>query len=207
MHPARRQRDAPRNDSQTVVPRSPEAGSQQIFFPLNMHTVEYLKSQLSYDQETGLLTWNVTRNRVKKGQPAGNKHLGYIRVKLNGRNYAAHRLAWLFTTGEWPKNEIDHINGIRDDNRFCNLREATHSQNLQNCVNRRGNKHGLRGIAKQTESNRWVAVITSNGIKHYLGTFRTPEEAHEAYLQAVPIHHGNFANLKTANSKEKSHVA
>lgn len=170
------------------------------------HSISYLKSQLSYDKETGVIKWNVTRNRVKEGQPAGNKHLGYIRIKLNGCNYAAHRLAWLFSYGVWPKNEIDHINGVRDDNRLCNLREATHAENLQNCIHRRVNKHGLRGVSKQTCSKKWAATITANGRKHHLGTFATPEEAHAEYLKAVPLYHGNFANLTTATHKEKSHV-
>jgi hypothetical protein len=163
----------------------------------------YLKSQLDYFPESGMFVWKITRHRIKAGQLAGSKHLGYVRIKLQGSNYAAHRLAWLFIKGVWPEHEIDHINGIRGDNRFSNLREATHSQNLQNCNTRQLNKCGLRGAYKQTSSNSWMASITANSVKYHLGTYASAEEAHEAYLKAAKIYHGDFANLTTANHKEK----
>lgn len=169
-----------------------------------MLTRETVDQLLKYDAFSGKFSWKVNGTRIRIDQSAGCLWLGYIRIKIKQRNYPAHRLAWLLTYGEWPANEIDHINGDRSDNRICNLREATHAQNIQNCINRNPNKHGLRGVAKQTCSNRWTATVTANGSKQYLGTYATPEEAHEVYVQAVQKLHGNFANLKTANHKEIS---
>lgn len=162
-------------------------------------SIERLQNELSYCPITGLFKWEVTKNRVVKGQVAGSLNQGYVRIKSQGRNFEAHRLAWLFTHGYLPKCEIDHINGIRNDNRICNLREATFAQNSQNCVVRRSNKYGLRGVAKQTCSNRYASTIRVNGKSLHLGTFKTPEEAHQTYLKAVLKHHGNFAYL---NQKE-----
>ena len=167
-----------------------------------MLTRETANQLLKYDALSGKFSWKVNGTRIRIGQSAGSIWLGYNRIKIKQKNYAAHRIAWLLTYGEWPVNEIDHINGDRSDNRICNLREATHAQNIQNCINRNPNKHGLRGIAKQTCSRGWMAKIASNGIKHHLGTYATPEDAHAAYIQAAKKLHGNFANLKTANHKE-----
>lgn len=167
-----------------------------------MLPIAYIASQLKYEPDTGKLYWQVTRNRIVAGQEAGSRHLGYIRVKMKGRNYAAHRIAWALTFGDWPSKEIDHIDGDRANNRISNLREATHSQNIQNCILRNSNKYGLRGIYKQTCAKGWGATISVNGQRKYLGTFSSAEEAHAAYLDAVIKFHGKFANTTTANHKE-----
>ena len=136
--------------------------------------VEELKRLLRYDRKSGVFTWrvDVARN-VKAGDVAG--HLddpGYIRIRINGRAYAAHRLAWLYVKGRWPIGQIDHANRVKTDNRFCNLRECTHTQNQQN-----------RRAAKpyQTRNGRWYASIKHDGRTTYLGLFDSPEAAQAAY--------------------------
>jgi hypothetical protein len=93
-------------------------------------TVERLRELLTYDPETGELRWRVTRRRAAKGSLAGTLNRnGYRNIEVEQRCYKAHRLAWLYVTGEWPKETIDHINCKRDDNRWANLRQATTAEN------------------------------------------------------------------------------
>jgi hypothetical protein len=100
-----------------------------------------------------------------------------------GRFYYAHRLAFLYMTGEWPPNEVDHLNGIRDDNRWANLRLATVSLNRQNQRRpRRDNTTGYLGV--MVNGAGFAARIMVDGKKFNLGTFKTPQEAHEVYLTA-----------------------
>ena len=132
-----------------------------------------LKNILSYDKDTGLFTYlKQSGNRIKIGQVAGSKNSnGYIEIKISGKNYKAHRLAFLYVEGLFPENEVDHINFIRNDSRFCNLRKATKSQNLQNTKIRRNNKSGVKGIYWHKASNKWQATCTINGDIFNLGLF------------------------------------
>ncbi|MCK9994454.1 MAG: hypothetical protein Dbin4_02974, partial [Alphaproteobacteria bacterium] len=97
-------------------------------------TQSRLKELLHYDPDTGVFTRRVqTSSNARVGDVAGCLHPeGYRHIQIDGKRYAAHRLAWLYMTGEWPTNQLDHLNGVRDDNRWGNLREATHGQNQQN---------------------------------------------------------------------------
>lgn len=155
-------------------------------------TVERLREVLAYDQETGLFTRRVrTANCVKVGDVAGSLHRkGYIRINVDGRRYFAHRLAWLYVNGEWPPAEIDHINGVKDDNRIVNLRLATRIENMQNeRVSRSNNKAGYLGVFLHS-CGKFSAKICIDGKNKHLGMFPTPESAHEAYLEAKrQLHH------------------
>lgn len=151
-------------------------------------TQEYLKQCLEYNSETGVFTWrhrsNVSRkwNTRYAGKIAGNVlPIGHRRISINKRSYRAHVLAFLYMTGSMPKHEIDHINGIPDDNRWCNLRDGEHALNLQNLRRpKSNNKTGFLGVTRSKKG--FAAQITLNGIYQWIGTFKTPEEAHAAYL-------------------------
>lgn len=143
-----------------------------------MVTQERLKELFDYNPETGNLVWKVRRQRIKVGGVAGRvDNQGYRRIRLDGRNYQAHRLVWLWHHGEWPKYEIDHINRVRDDNRIENLRDVSGSINRLNSD--RPNKTGLAGVVKN--GSGFQAKLNIFGETAYLGTFATPEEAHHVF--------------------------
>jgi len=157
--------------------------------PKNDLTAERLRELLHYDPETGLFVWKVrTSNRTKVGKVAGSLHepTGYTFISIDRRTYKAHRLAWLHVTGHWPAEWIDHINGNRADNRMSNLREANASLNQQNLRSARGNTDsGLLGVYRNDKKNKpWRACINVAGKWRQIGNFKTPHEAHEAYLAA-----------------------
>ena len=149
-----------------------------------MHNEEI--NRLSYDPDTGVFIWvNPASHRAAKDTEAGwINDSGYRLISLNKIKYRAHWLAWYITYGYWPKNQLDHINGIRDDNRIANLREATDAQNRQNMAKRTDNKSGFVGVYYAKWANAWRAEIRANGVKHKLGYFKTPEIAYKAYLKA-----------------------
>ena len=92
-------------------------------------SVDYVRLRLTYDPETGIVRW---RDGRCKGRLAGSLSHGYLNIGLAGRRYLLHRVVWLWMTGQWPTLELDHINGLRWDNRWCNLREVSHIQNCSN---------------------------------------------------------------------------
>jgi len=149
-----------------------------------MLTHEKLKELLHYDSTTGLFTWRVpTTGRTKIGDVAGTHVNGYVRISISGILYVAHRLAWLYITGRWPADQIDHRNTIRDDNRFENLREANNIFNAQNVRKSHSNSRtGFLGVVPH--GKRFEARIRVNGKKTYIGIFKTPEQANSAYIAA-----------------------
>ena len=148
-------------------------------------TAERLRSLVSYNQETGLFYRIVkTSNRANMCVPAGCLSHGYVVFHIGNVLYHAHRLAWLHVTGSWPKEEIDHINGNRSDNRFCNLRECTSAQNNQNFGIRSDNKRGLTGVHLDKRDGVFYGRIKLNNKIIHLGRFKTAEEAHAAYVEA-----------------------
>ena len=153
----------------------------------NILTVSRVRELLHYQPETGVFTWLfITSNRVKVGDVAGGFDAeGYRRISIDGHNYKAHRLAWLYVHGKWPVDQIDHIDCQKNNNRLCNLREATGSGNQQNQrAPGRGNTSGFLGVSWSVRAKKWKAQITVNGKKIYLGYFPAAELAHAAYLQA-----------------------
>jgi len=166
-------------------------------------TRERLTELLAYDPETGEF------RRVGAARPQSahymNKPVGYIKpgpkhdgggyriVTVDGRPYRAHRLAWLYMTGEWPAEDIDHINGERADNRWSNLRAASRWQNIHNMGMRDRNTSGLKGASFDKKRNKWVAQIVVNGRHHHLGRFDTAQQAADAYAAAADRMVGEFA--------------
>jgi len=158
-------------------------------------TADRLRELLFYDRETGVFTRRIrTSNRINVGDEAGGLcSNGYRQIVVEGHHYYAHRLAWLYVTGEWPPVEIDHINGIRDNNRWANLRAATRSQNAANTGRRKDNKSGFKGVHWNSHARRWQAMIRINQKTRFLGSFDTPEDASAAYAAASVKLNGSFA--------------
>lgn len=160
-------------------------------------TAELLRALLHYDPETGIFTWLLPKSsKIKPGDRAGGKDIqsGYRSIWVVGKGRAEHRLAWLYVYGEWPKGDIDHINGISDDNRIANLRDASTSQNCQNQRKARiSNSSGLLGV-KKFRPGQWQSSIGVNGKYIHLGTFNSPESAHLAYIEAKRKYH-SFGTL------------
>jgi len=156
-------------------------------------TVSRLHELLHYDPETGTWVWLVARTaKAKIGTVAGRlHHTGYRHIGIDGRRYAAHRLAWLYMTGKWPAAQIDHVNLIRDDNRWCNLREATRSENFFNRRVQCDSVSGIKGL-RQLPSGNWGVRATIDGRHQYLGTFPCAELAAFVRSEFVDAHHGEF---------------
>jgi hypothetical protein len=158
-------------------------------------SVELIKTLLEYSPETGIFYWKDNRGaKGCKGKQAGTLSRGYINIHINGKDFRAHRLAWLFVTEEDPaEKQIDHINGNKSDNRFVNLRLATNSQNACNRSTSKRNKSGFKGVSYSRKNEAWKADARIDGIAHHLGYFATPELAHLAYCEAIKKLHGEFA--------------
>lgn len=156
-----------------------------------MLTQDRLKAVLDYNPETGVFVWKEWRGgKAHAGTAAGRLSRGYVGIGVDGRRYRAHRLAWLYVTGEWPADEIDHINGAKADNRWVNLRQADRSINNQNRVRaHRNNTTGVLGVRPMLGTTRFFASIRIRGRSIHLGTFDTTEQAHAAYLDAKRREH------------------
>lgn len=166
----------------------------------SLPSVEYLRQRLSYDPGTGDLTWNEIEgdaafNSQWAGKPAlnGISCYGYKTGAVAGTPLKAHRVAWAITYGIWTEHDIDHINGIRGDNRICNLREATKAQNAMNRSLARG-KSQYKGVYSSGYGG-WCANVQKDGRRHYLGTFSTEVEAANAYNAAAKANFGAYARL------------
>lgn len=161
-----------------------------------MLTQAILMEVLSYNPDTGIFTSYRTRKAVGwiSEHGRGDKKVPYIKISVLGREHYAHRLAWLYMTGSWPANEVDHedIDGM--NNRWLNLRDATHAQNGHNQGLRRNNKSGVKGVSWSASRNKWQATITINGREKGLGRFETIEEATAARRIAEAEHHGAYAH-------------
>lgn len=167
---------------------------------------EILRGLLHYSPENGEFTWlerahdtfpdlqsAKTWNTRYAGKIAGScKPSGYVGIRLVGRVWYAHRLAWLYMTGEWPLADIDHKDRVRNNNRWENLRIASPSQNQYNRIDQVPSS-GYRGVTFHKQSGRWRARIKANGRCHSLGYFDSAEAAGAAYAAAVPAFHGGYA--------------
>lgn len=133
---------------------------------------------LDYSPDTGIFMWKKKRRGVRQNTVLGTDNgFGYLRITVLGTSYYAHRLAWLYQFGEWPKDEIDHINGNKSDNRISNLRSVTGSQNAQN-------KQKAAGVSWHKRAKKWQAHVCIYKKRRYLGLFESFDEAKKAYRNA-----------------------
>jgi hypothetical protein len=162
-------------------------------------TAAELRRCLSYDKESGLLTWIAQpspKSRCAIGAEAGyTEPDGYRRIKFLGRLYGAHVLAWVIVAGEWPELEIDHQDVNPSNNRWANLREATRSQNKANMPPPATNTSGVKGVHWDAERGKWAAAIRVNGRKRLLGRYSEKQDAAGAYQTAALQHFGEFARF------------
>lgn len=143
-------------------------------------TQEYIKSILHYDPDTGMFTWLARDGSqfTRSGRPARSIcSEGYIVIKINDKKYKAHRLAFLYMAGYFPPEETDHINRVRNDNRWCNLRAVSRAENLRNKKRYSSNTSGVSGVSWEKASGKWVASIRVNKKLKKLGRFRDIEDA------------------------------
>ena len=157
-------------------------------------THKRLLEVLSYNKETGVFSWAENRKKCTNGKAICGKpnSNGYLRVGIDGVRYGLHRIAWFYVHGELPKNDIDHINGIRDDNRISNLRCVTRSTNLENIRSAKGHNKSTGLLGAYVHKKRFTSRIQVRGKTIHLGMFDTKEDAHNAYISAKrAMHEGN----------------
>jgi len=159
-----------------------------------MITQEWLlKEYLEY--RDGHLWWIKPRQKVRVGQQFGSHDKDGYRVgMLKGKLYKEHHLVWFYHYGVWPKEHIDHINGIRNDNRIENLREATRQQNQFNKKSLVGSSSQYKGVCWHKANKKWIAQYVHKSKTYYLGIYETEEEAAEAYRKATEHLHKDYAN-------------
>lgn len=145
----------------------------------NLPTPEELRNLLDYDPETGVLTW-----RAGKRGKAGYADDGYRSVKVRGRACREHRVAWAIAHGQWPQHTIDHINGIKCDNRLSNLRDVPNSENQKNRPKQANNMSGCTGVYWHKPSQKWRAKVKIDGWWKWIGDFQHKFDAILARLLA-----------------------
>lgn len=176
-------------EAQAAQKRENAASSRDALTP------ERAMELVSYDPETGIFWHRKPRQRITVGTQAGSPNSnGYLCLMLDCVLYKAHRLAWLMTYGNWPTQHIDHINGLKTDNRLINLRDVSHQVNMQNMHKPRSNNKssGVQGVAIDSRSGKCVARICIEGKMNHIGCFESVEEAREAYLEMKRKHHTGF---------------
>lgn len=153
---------------------------------------EYLRQILLYDPETGIWTWLKGR---RTGSIAGTiTNTGYRQIMIDKVCYLGHRLAYFYMTGEWPE-QVDHANCDRSDDRWVNLRNATHSQNKMNTPIQKNNTTGYKGVIYDSRRDKYYVRIKCDGISYFFGYYGTAIAASEVYIKVAGELHGEFANV------------
>jgi hypothetical protein len=150
-------------------------------------TAARLRELFHYDPETGVFLRRVKASNSEAGTPPrGVNSNRYLRFSVDGEKYYAHRLAWLYVYGAWPKNDTDHINGDRQDNRIRNLRDVSRGVNMQNQRRARSNNFssGVLGVSWHKGAGKWCASIKVDGRMNYLGLHEDKAQAQNVYLDA-----------------------
>lgn len=166
--------------------------------PRPLLTQQKLKELLHYDPETGVFTrLKYLDGKAVAGDRAGSVcPKGYRSIYVDGRSYRCARLAWFYVHGHFPKEQIDHINMLRDDNRIANLRPATHQENQRNRGMMANNKSGYRGVSFYKRDNKWKAYVKVNGKLMHLGYFKDINDAISASSAARKSLFGEFSDAK-----------
>lgn len=167
---------------------------------------ERLREFFHYDPETGFCTAMADRNTRRAPMKRGDRFhtydgQGYLKMMVDGKSYFQHRLIWKWMTGNEPPAQLDHANQKKDDNRWCNLREATPAQNNANRGVSRVNTTGRKGVAFHPSARKWTATIQIAGVTEFLGLFDTTEEAAAAYEARAKAHYGDFYDASTGPQK------
>jgi hypothetical protein len=169
-------------------------------------TADDVRNRLDCDPETGIFTWRacaamrIEWNTRYAGAVAGSDNSqGYRDISIDGKRHLAHRLAWLIMTGEWPVDDIDHINGDRADNRIANLRAVDRTENMRNAAMRSDNTSGHMGVCWDKRCEKWRAQIKANGRRIHLGLFTALADAIAARA-AAEIAYGFHQNHGRAAS-------
>jgi hypothetical protein len=161
-----------------------------------MVTQERLLEVLNYNPSTGIFIWRmVLSKRTQIGSIAGTDKDGYVNISIDKRLYRAHRLAWMYMTGEWPSSLMDHKDLNRSNNKWDNLRLATNTQNSVNSPKLCTNTSGYKGVRWYKANSRWSAQIGMNGKMQHLGYFDTAKEAYVVYCLAAQRLWGDFARV------------
>lgn len=165
-------------------------------------TAEVVRQLLAYNPETGVFTWRFQKDKSLQwngkyaGRPAGSPgYKGYIRIRIQKKGYLAHRLAWLWMTGSWPAEEIDHRGLNTADNRFSELREASHAGNNQNKPISRKNRIGIKGVGFDRQTGKFRVKIGFQNKTVHIGRFDKIDDAAAAYRRAAERFHGEFARF------------
>lgn len=155
-----------------------------------MLTAERVRHLFTYDEDLGVLVRNFKRGKALAGSHSTcTDREGYLVVGIDSKLYRAHRVIWLYKTGYWPKNDIDHIDRDKANNRFSNLRDVTRAENKQNQVAKKGSKSGVKGVSWDDKRKHWSAEITVNGKRFHLCWTTNKDEAAAAYAAAAAVLH------------------
>jgi hypothetical protein len=163
-------------------------------------TLALARQAFRYNPASGLLKWRINKGRARIGDVAGcpdNK--GYINVMFDGRNIKAHRIIWALKTGRWPRRQIDHRDGVKGNNRWRNLREASNQQNHRNRGKNKNNTSGFKGVVYKGDTPRrrpWAAHIMIDGKNVHLGHYDTKIKAAAAVVAGSQKYFGEFAHAQ-----------
>ncbi len=156
--------------------------------------ISRVKELLQYDSITGIFKWKENRGNVKKGDIAGSyDNKKYIRIIIDREEFKAHRLAWFYHYGIWPKNQIDHRDRNKENNAIYNLRDVTNSENHKNRGISKNNKSGIPGVCWDKVRQKWFAFISIEGKRKSLGRHDSKDEAVSVRKQAE-IEYGYYEN-------------
>lgn len=160
-----------------------------------MLTQERLHQLFFYSPETGEFTRKITTSHLSKANTiAGCLAQGYYKIRVDGKLYLSHRLAWLYVYGEMPQY-IDHINRIPTDNKISNLRPVSKQQNQENREKQKNNKSGYKGVSFDKQRKKWFSCIQTKNKTIALGRYETAEMAYEAYKEAAKKYHTHSSEV------------